>query len=117
MYKSLNDASEIIPILSEGTTEIYYWKDALKYICGPKHSDVIENFKNDFVLLGKISGKNKEKIFDALQSFNWSPNGEAYEFIVSKNLSHTSMSVGDIIRIDGTYYLCESIGWSIINII
>ncbi len=29
--------------------------------------------------------------------------------------SHTSMSVGDIVSIDGTIYLCKDIGWQVLN--
>ena len=28
---------------------------------------------------------------------------------------HTSMSVGDIVDVDGTIYLCRDIGWKVLN--
>lgn len=40
---------------------------------------------------------DQEDIFWNLQGENWSPNGEANALIHMKGLSHTSMSVGDII--------------------
>ena len=41
-----------------------------------------------------------EAIFFTMQAENWSPNGEACELIREKGLTHTSMSVGDIVVVD-----------------
>jgi hypothetical protein len=38
-----------------------------------------------------------EIIYAKMQGENWSPNGEARTLIEEKGLSHTSMSVGDVI--------------------
>lgn len=34
------------------------------------------------------------------------------EMLKLKNASHTSMSTGDIVVIDGTAYLCQPMGWA-----
>ena len=49
-------------------------------------------------LLGSAnSAFSNEDFFFRLQGENWSPNGESREWIRSLGLSHTSMSVGDLI--------------------
>lgn len=56
-----------------------------------------------------------ENLFSMLQSENWSRNGEAALFIHAKKLSHTSMSVGDIIRFrNSETYFCGRTGWDIL---
>lgn len=54
------------------------------------------------VLLGtmgpvKRGNSDNEDIYVSLQGEIWSPDGEANDLIRSKGLSHTSMSIGDII--------------------
>lgn len=56
-----------------------------------------------------------QEIFIDMQGENWSPNGEANELIESLGLYHTSMSVGDVIVIDGIGYMCDSFGWKKLN--
>ena len=46
-----------------------------------------------------------------MQGENWSPNGEARNLIGSLGLSHTSMSVGDIIEIDGNLFFVDRHGF------
>jgi len=54
---------------------------------------------------------NLEKIFHDMQGEVWSPNGEARELIIEKGLAHTSMSVGDVVRVDGEIYLVANLGF------
>ena len=47
-----------------------------------------------------------------MQGEHWSPNGEARPLLECLGLSHTSMSVGDVIRDqNGTYWECLELGW------
>jgi hypothetical protein len=47
-----------------------------------------------------------------MQAENWSPNGEARPLLKRLGLTHTSMSVGDVIRDEeGTYWECMDLGW------
>lgn len=68
------------------------------------------------VLLGSIQCDNLEYIFNYMQGENWSPNGEARELIEHKGLSHTSMSVGDIIIRNGQLFMVDKIGFFEINV-
>jgi len=49
--------------------------------------------------MGKIKEKNDDKIFALMQGENWSPEGEANGIVRKSGTGHTSMSVGDIIKI------------------
>ena len=47
-----------------------------------------------------------------MQAEHWSPSGEARPLLERLGLSHTSMSVGDVILDeDGTYWECLDLGW------
>jgi hypothetical protein len=56
-----------------------------------------EDFANDFVYLMAVQADDMEEVFRFMQGEVWSPHGEAREIIKTLGLSHTSMSVGDII--------------------
>lgn len=76
-------------------------------------NDVLGNETHIFV--DSLDAVNPEEVFYKMQAENWSPNGEKRSYIKSQGLSHTSMSVGDVI---GTYVLsrlfllqCCCMGW------
>jgi hypothetical protein len=66
---------------------------------------------NTHILLGKIKETNLDKIYSMMQGENWSPEGEARGLIRSKGLMHTSMSMGDIIVVNGVLNIVDSIGF------
>ncbi len=67
--------------------------------------------------LGVIqTNSDKKELFHALQAMNFSPNGEARDLISSKGLRHTSMSVGDILVINGAYHFVDIFGFTDLNI-
>jgi hypothetical protein len=49
------------------------------------------------VFLKLIEGRNPQDVYFRMQGESWSPTGEAREFVASKGVRHTSMSVGDIV--------------------
>ena len=55
-----------------------------------------------------------EDAFARMQGEVWSPNGEARDLIEACGLSHTSMSVGDVVQdVDAKqYYVCASVGFT-----
>lgn len=69
-------------------------------------------------VLFPITVKTPDEVFSIL-------NGESYianplcisqnQRFIHENGTHTSMSVGDIVEINGIYYLCEDIGWKILR--
>jgi len=68
-------------------------------------------------LLGEVEYRaDWQSLYGALQGDFWSPNGEARELILSKGLSHTSMSVGDVLVVQHPdrateTWMCASTGW------
>jgi predicted amino acid dehydrogenase len=128
MSKQYNQLSDCSLFLEGDKIEIWYAKDL--FFCEASIGRIEEfdphNLEKTHVLLGTISGglidggntltQNIESIFYLMQGEKWSPNGEANTLILDKDLSHTSMSVGDVIRIKGVKtktYLCKSIGWDV----
>jgi hypothetical protein len=106
-YKSLNDAAKLIPGLTKGSTEIWYWKD----IASMDTPTTPETLKDTHVLLGSIEETDPEQIYAALQGESWSPKGEAKDLIRGLGLSHTSMSVGDVIKIGDKYMVVAAAGF------
>jgi hypothetical protein len=51
------------------------------------------------------------RVYRSCQGEVWSPHGEARELIESKGLEHTSMSVGDVIVVDGEAHMIASVGF------
>ena len=51
----------------------------------------------DFIYLGDIRAETLENAFELMQGESYSPNGEASRLIRSLGLTHTSMSVGDLV--------------------
>ena len=113
-HKTLNDFAEFVSKLAPGETEVYYMVDdhpkPRDYRCG----DAVDVLKlsETHKLLGKIAITDLEEVFFALQGENWSPNGEANGFIRSKGLWHTSMSIGDVVKVGGNYYAVAGMGFN-----
>ena len=55
------------------------------------------NLGETHVWLMDLEAEGLEDVFKKMQGEKWSPNGEARQLILSKGLSHTSMSVGDVV--------------------
>lgn len=101
----------------------YQTRETFRLVSGIGIKDTIKSKENNFApIMGdthkavchfyqKGSNVNLDKVFTWLQAENWSPNGEARELIQQLGLSHTSMSVGDIIQVDERFFACEPFGW------
>jgi len=134
-YKTLNDAAILDPGYGKGRTEIWYFKrgsmgggidSKYLYSLGPaffeerltKHPEY-EEFRVDprkldktHALLGSIQETSPERVFAMMQGENWSPRGEARSLIRGKGLEHTSMSVGDIIKVGGKVMMVDRMGFA-----
>jgi hypothetical protein len=92
---------------------VYYMKPECfrTYIFGETLPQVCD-LDDTHIKLGEFAANDMEDLFIKLQGENWSPNGEARDFIRGKGLAHTSMSVGDVIvEPDGTYYSVGRFGF------
>ena len=64
------------------------------------------------VHLCDVEADSLDDAWRLMQAENWSPKGEARPLLKRLDLSHTSMSVGDLIRDEeGTYWECLDLGW------
>jgi hypothetical protein len=55
------------------------------------------HMSSEYVFVGTQFANNKNEVYSNMQGDNWSPRGEARKLIKAVGLSHTSMSVGDVI--------------------
>jgi len=110
-YVSLNEAAMLEPSLGIGSTEIWYQKS---HLFGHIHEQNIDptDLTKTHVKLGVITSEDLDELYGALQGEHWSPHGEARTLIMSLGLGHTSMSMGDLIKIGNKVYLCDFIGWT-----
>jgi hypothetical protein len=46
-----------------------------------------------------------------MQGMFWSPEGQARDLIKGKKLVHTSMSVGDVIKIGSKVWMVDTVGF------
>ena len=105
--------------------EIFYFKKGSRFRFGfadaPKTmkdfmKDYVKVWSKDLVGLGLEDG-----ILDGLFSkFNLGNNPlstpENQEMLRNKNVRHTSMSVGDVIKLGNVYYYCDNEGWERIEL-
>ena len=72
----------------------------------------IAAMQTSHVRLCAVEADSLEDAWRQMQAENWSPNGEARPLLERLGLTHTSMSVGDVIRDEkGTYWECLDLGW------
>lgn len=120
-YNSLDDAAENTGDdgYGKGKTEIWYMKPRFfrdgiagtAWLKKRKKLPTRKALKKTHVLLGKISEQNPRRIYKMMQGDNWSPDGEAKSFILKKGVQHTSMSIGDIIKIGGKVLIVDRVGF------
>ena len=68
--------------------------------------------QSSHVRLCEVQADSLDDAWSQMQAERWSPNGEARPLLERLGLSHTSMSVGDVIRDeDGTHWECLDLGW------
>jgi hypothetical protein len=112
-YSSLADA------FPSGATEIWYWNDesgrdmmmGANWLSKNGGMPTPETLSNTHVQIGTLKETDPGKIFGMMQGENWSPNGEARNMIKSLGIGHTSMSVGDIIKVGSNYLMVDRFGF------
>lgn len=62
--------------------------------------------------LKRVEATSLDDVYRQMQSQSWSPQGEARDLIISLHLSHTSLSVGDVVK-DARHnvWVCNDLGW------
>ena len=68
--------------------------------------------QSSHVRLCAVEADSLDDAWRQMQAEHWSPNGEARPLLERLGLSHTSMSVGDVVQDeDGTFWECLDLGW------
>ena len=121
-YKKLSDAAVVSGEegLQEGETEVWYMNQE-RWNAGGSMGFAFQEMNGTLpdpeylskthILLGKVKEKNPENVFRLMQGEVWSPEGEANKFIGSIGAVHTSMSVGDVIVVDGKVMMVDMSGF------
>ena len=102
------------------TYKVFYYKDLGQAVAlyheeppGPYSADTIDE---THVEVAHVDAEHLSTVYYTMQAEVWSPCGEALELITDLGLTHTSMSVGDIVLDDaGVYWLCLPLGWHILT--
>ncbi len=88
------------------------------YLIKPKYFDDEEfdgdiNILRDYKLVNTVYAIDMDAVYYFMQGEIWSPNGEAKDLIRSLGLSHTSMSIGDVVCDveTGEHFMAVSYGW------
>ena len=121
-YKTVNDAAFVTGNsgYNKGRTEIWYMKPSVfrDFIWGPSALEregtplpTAKTVKDTHILLGNISENKPEKAWQMMQGEVWSPDGQANGLIRGKGLRHTSMSVGDIVKIGNQLHMADIAGF------
>ena len=101
-------------------TQVWYWKtdfsrDLLMgydWCLERRRLPDVKNLARTHVHLKDLNKKDPEKIWMEMQGEVWSPMGEQNDFIRSKGLDHTSMSIGDVLVMeDGRVLMADSVGF------
>ena len=83
----------------------------------PNEKLTVANLDQTHLHLKDLEAQDLEDVFYQMQGEIWSPQGEARELIRSKGLSHTSMSVGDVVyrHSDDVYYQVDFLGFRVVS--
>lgn len=76
-----------------------------------------EFIADNYIPVMTLYEETLDDVYYQMQGENWSPNGEAREAIEKLGLSHTSMSIGDVIysHAKNKYYMVDAVGFTEIS--
>jgi len=122
MYTTLNDASTLHNELANGTTEIWYSKSkhfrdmtgGTRFLEKHRMLPTADTLSTTHSKIGSINTVDLNKIYSLMQGENWSPNGEARNIVKESGAGHTSMSVGDIIKMNGIMHMVDNHGFVVL---
>ena len=91
--------------------KVYYAKTP-RYRLGSGPLLTAQDLPQTHVLLCEIEAETKDHACWLMQGEVWSPNGEARPLIKLLGLTHTTMSISDVVQDpDGVYWECVNYGW------
>lgn len=114
---------QYIASFDRGDTEIWYRKNSLSDRSDPNDMPFlkprvsrISELEKTHALIGKVAETHRETIFHMMQGENWQPMGSppgspAAMFLGLRGAEHSSMSIGDVIKIGDKAWMCMSTSW------
>lgn len=75
----------------------------------------VDDVSTKFKMVAVVEAENNDDVFYKMQGEVWSPLGEARPLIRALGLRHTSMSVGDVVCLNGLFQECTIEGWRTIG--
>jgi len=96
------------------TYQVYYARRPTYFASGRLGTPLltIPRLRHSHVRVTTIEADSRAEAWLKMQGENWSPHGEARPLIEYLGLTHTSMSVGDVLRDEeGVYWECLDLGW------
>jgi hypothetical protein len=105
------------------TSEVWYTKKEYfrNYISGSKYLPEgvklpdPDNLEATHAFIGNVDTLNLDEVFEKMQGEFWSEGEGTNEILKSKNVGHTSMSVGDIIKNENGVFMVEDMGFFKLN--
>ncbi len=95
---------------SEGKYQVFYARSPLALLGGT--APTVADLPQTHVLVRALQATDLEDVYWQMQGERWSPHGEARPLIERLGLSHTSLSLGDVVQApDGRYHVCRWSGW------
>ena len=92
--------------------KIYYQR---KYLGPWRQSEgqySLKTFDDTHIFVCKVKSENISTLYWYMQMINWDIDDEKFKIIRDMNLSHTSMSFGDVIEDEyGSHYMRSCDGW------
>jgi hypothetical protein len=67
----------------------------------------LQTLEDTHVFIGRVATSSPEEVFSMMQGERWSPDGEGRSLIVKAGTNHTSMMVGDVIKIGSKMFLVD----------
>ena len=120
-YYDLNDAAARTgdQRYRKGPAEVWYWKkeharDMLMggdWLVKTTGLPSARHLGDTHVLIGTVSETSPDEIYRMMQAENWSPEGEARGLISHSGSGHTTMAVGDVIRVGGKTLMVDMVGF------
>lgn len=101
---------EVKNALAPGNTQVWYRREEVGSLNLPPPDPA--NLGATHTLLANVVSTDPEELYAALNF--WSPYGEANRIVSALGI-HTSMSVGDVLVIEGKVHVCEAQGFSIVE--
>lgn len=115
-FSQIKDSAAIQALISTSGTNVEIWYATnLHWDKQHPYANIHQYLSEHYTMLGSLNTKaTLEEVYCVMQGENWSPMGEARDLIRSKGLSHTSLSIGDVVRIGQRYYECAAVGFKLL---